>query len=88
MKAINQKSKLIKDVIEELQDIIYTDNSSDPVHNRILEDLISRWMRMLKEAEEIIKITDGFSTCKTEAERLDFFLKKIYKPEPFYEDII
>lgn len=89
IKVINQKSKLVKSVLEELQDTFYNNQSTDPVYMRMMEDLISRLMRMLKETEEITIITDGILACKNESERLDFFLKKIYKPDQYFnEDII
>ncbi len=91
-----EKYKRIKDglteiqfILDDLKDNIYQGESVDPVDIRIYDDIIREYYSLGHQVDELKIKVDGILLCKDAAERLDFFLKKIYKPEQYFnEDII
>jgi len=72
-----------------LKDSIYQGETIEPVDLRIYDDIIREYYSLSHQVDELKIKVDGVLLCKDAAERLDFFLKKIYKPEQYFnEDII
>lgn len=91
-----EKYRTIKDglteiqfILDDLKDSIYQGETIEPVDLRIYDDIIREYYSLSHQVDELKIKVDGVLLCKDAAERLDFFLKKIYKPEQYFnEDII
>jgi len=86
--AIKDGLREIQFIINELKDNIHQGEIIDAVDLKIYDDVTRGYYSIGRLVDELKIKVDGILLCKDASERLDFFLKKIYKPEPFYEDII
>jgi hypothetical protein len=78
----------IQFIINRLKQTIAQAKHKNVVDMRIFDSVITEYFALGHEADQIKKTIDGILLCRSDSERLDFFLNNIYNKDQFDEDII
>lgn len=85
---IRDRLTKIQFIINDKKDIIYQNYVTDSIDLQIFETVIEKYDRISYLVAELKQLIEKTLLCKSDIERLDFFLNNIYSPEQVAEDEI
>lgn len=68
-------------ILDELQDIIYQGKMIDAIDERIFNHTSKMYFGLAKAVNDLKKLAEKAASCSNDTERLDCYLKNIYKAE-------